>query len=228
VWLAALLALGGLVMTVGWALYAAWLSPQVYAGGVMGAEVYELPAAARALGLAGPALARLALLGLAAGAIAALLVSAPGLPPRLAGRRGWARQAAIGLPVAAGGVLGLVTSVSGWALLVAALGLSSAVLAPGVILTRWSERITSRGLAAGAAVGLLCFAGLTVLHLTAPLTVGPGWRSLVAWPVLLALPAHLAVAWALRARRVSRAAGLGAAHLPEAPGETAPPGPRAR
>ncbi len=41
--LAALLVTGGVALAVGWSLYAAWLTPEVYVGGVTGAEVYTLP-----------------------------------------------------------------------------------------------------------------------------------------------------------------------------------------
>src|SRR5262249_17395784 len=55
----------GVALSLLWGLYAAWLTPEIYAGGVAGPEVYELPGGVRALGqLAGP-LRLLALAGLA-------------------------------------------------------------------------------------------------------------------------------------------------------------------
>ena len=53
----------GAALAVGWSLYAAWLTPEVYAGGVTGAEVYALPASVAGLGAWGDLLTWLASAG---------------------------------------------------------------------------------------------------------------------------------------------------------------------
>ncbi|MGH7357220.1 MAG: hypothetical protein ACREJR_00225, partial [Candidatus Rokuibacteriota bacterium] len=69
--LAAGLVMCGVLLAVGWSLYAAWLTPEVYAGGVAGSEVYGLPASLPRLGEWGGVLTGLVLGGLAVGGAAA-------------------------------------------------------------------------------------------------------------------------------------------------------------
>jgi len=218
VWTAALVVVTGIGLAVAWAVCAAWLSPQLYVGGVLGAEVYELPAAVAALGAIGPSFGRLALAGLGLGVVAALLVAAHGLAAPAGRSRPWHRLAA-GVPVAAGAGLAVALPAGAWPVLVAALGLSASAVVPGAVLARWSERVTSRGLAAGALLGLATFAGLSLLHLAAPLAIKPGWRVLLEWPVLMAVPLHAGAAWVLRSRRALSPLGL-------SPAGAAPDGPR--
>jgi hypothetical protein len=203
--LTAALVTAGVVLAVGWSLYAAWLTPEVYVGGVAGAEVYGLPAAVPGLGAWGPALAWLALGGLAVGGAAAALVGLDGLPdargsmtrPGGAGRR---RLPAL-LLVSGAGVLASVVPLGAWALLLGALGLAASALAPAAVLACWSERATARSVVTGAMVGLGVFVGLTVAGAASVAGPADGWLSAAASaPAALAVPAHLVAAWLLRAR----------------------------
>ena len=148
--LAALLVAAGAALAVGWSLYAAWLTPEVYVGGVTGAEVYALLAGMPGRGVRLPAdLAR------------------PGRPrgrrlrPPRWGDSGHSRGSAAGPPPAGRGVsrsrwspapapLRCLVPAGAWTLLVAALGLAASALAPAAVLACWSERATARGAAAGA------------------------------------------------------------------------------
>jgi hypothetical protein len=202
--LAAVLVASGVALAVAWGLYAAWLTPEVYVGGVGGAEVYALPASVPALGASGGVLAWVALIGLAAGGAGAALGGLRGLPgaqdqATAVGRR--ARRLAI-LLAAGAGLLACLVPAGPWALLVAALGLAASALAPTVVLACWSERATPRGIAAGATVGFTAF--VLVLLAGVGSLAGPaeGWGSAVlAAPAALAASAHLLVAWLLRSRR---------------------------
>jgi hypothetical protein len=197
---AALLA-SGVALAVGWSLYAAWLAPEVYAGGVTGAEVYLLPGVAPGLGATGPWLMWLALGGLAAGSAAAALGGLHCFPgglhstPDAGGGRG--RRHAL-LLVAVAGALACLVPVGAWALLLAALGLAASALAPAAVLASWSERATARSLGTGMTVGLGAFIGLTLADAAGPLG---GWVGAAASaPAVLAVPAHLLAAWLVRSR----------------------------
>lgn len=201
--LAAGLVTSGVALAVGWGLYAAWLTPEVYMGGVGGAEVYALPASVPGLRASGPLLAWLAFSGLAAGAAAAALAGLQALPGvrDQAPAAGRARRLAL-LLVAGAGLLACLVPSGAWALLIVALGLAASALAPSAVLACWSERATARGVTAGATVGLAAF--LLVALAGAARLAGPaeGWGSAVARaPAALAAPAHLLVAWFLRSRR---------------------------
>jgi hypothetical protein len=107
----------GVVLAVGWSLYAAWLTPEVYVGGVAGAEVYVLPAAVPGLGAWGRALAWLALGGLGVGGAAAALVGLHGLPDArglMAGPGGAGRRLPAVLLVSGAGLLACVAPLGAW------------------------------------------------------------------------------------------------------------------
>ena len=196
---AAGLVVAGAGLALLWGLYAAWLTPEIYVGGVAGVEVYELPGRVAALGpLAGP-FRILALGGLAAGGVASALVVLGGVPRHLPGRSGGSRMPLIGAG-AIGATVAAFSPVGPWAPLLTAFALAASSLAPAALLTRWSERVTPRSLGAGAAVGLLLFSGLTLaalwLHAGPADAPGPGrLAAALAWPALLALPANALVAW---------------------------------
>jgi hypothetical protein len=197
----AALVASGVALVVGWSLYAAWLIPEVYAGGVTGAEVYLIPGVAPGLGAAGPWLSWLALGGLAGGSAAAALAGVHGLPggsdstPAAGGRH--RRRRAL-LLVAGAGVLACLVPLGAWALFLAALGLAASVLAPAAVLASWSERATARSVATGATVGLGAFIGLTLAGAGDPVD---GWVSTAtSAPAVLAVPAHLLAAWLVRSR----------------------------
>jgi hypothetical protein len=203
--LATVLVMAGVALTVAWGLYAAWRTPEVYVGGVAGAEVYALPASVPALGAWGHFLAWLALGGLAAGGAAAALAGLRGVPGAQdqAIAAGRARRLAL-LLVTGAGLLACLVSAGAWALLVAALGLAAAALAPTVMLAGWSERATPQGIAAGAAVGLTTFVLVLLAGPAGVAGAAEGWESAgAAAPATLAASAHLLVAWLLRSRRTS-------------------------
>ena len=201
-WLAAVLVASGVALAVGWALYAAWLTPEVYIGGVTGAEVYALPARMPAAGPSGRLLAWLVSGGLAAGGVAAALGALRGLP---VGRRevaaGRTRRLAIVLVMCVGLLAGLCP-IGAWTLLVATLGLAASALAPAAVLATWSERVTARGAAVGAGAGLAVFVLAGVGGVWSPGGLGEGGGvTAAAAAAAIAAPAHLLVAWLLRTRR---------------------------
>jgi hypothetical protein len=197
--LAGALVILGVALTVGWSLYAAWLTPEVYVGGVTGAEIYGFPAGVPGSEGTGLVLTWLALGGLAAGSVAAALGGLRSLPTvRYEPARGWKRGIALVLVASAGSCACLVP-LGSWTLLVVALGLAASALAPAAVLACWSERVTPQGAAAGAVASLAVF--LVVV------SAGPGsgvvwWSGAVAVaPAVVAAPVHLLVAWVMRARR---------------------------
>lgn len=195
----ALVALG-LVAAALWALYAAWLTPEVYLGGVAGVEVYLLPASVAALGTGSAPLADLAMLGLAGGGVAAALAALRSVPRDLAGSgegTAWPTLAV----VAVGGVLAALTPAGPWPVLVAALGIAASATGPAVVLACWRERLSARGVAVGTSLGLVLFVALGLLG---PLALGrvpeTSWlRWLATWPVLVAVPANALATWLLSA-----------------------------
>jgi hypothetical protein len=197
--LAALLVACGVLLAVGWSLYAAWLTPEVYVGGVAGAEVYALPASLPGARTLGHLLTWLAFGGLAAGGVAAALGALRGLP--VARRPGpGARRLAL-VVVSGAGLLAWQAPVGAWALLFAALGLAASALAPVAVLACWSERATARGAAGGAGAGLAVFLLAALGGAAGPGALAGGWGGAVAAaPAAIAAPAHLLVAWLLRSR----------------------------
>ncbi|HEV8675974.1 MAG TPA: hypothetical protein VGX21_18195 [Methylomirabilota bacterium] len=198
--LAAALAIVGLAASLLWSLYAAWLVPEVYLGGVAGSEVYELPGAVAALGSVGPALRDLALLGLAAGGFTGALAALAG-----AARAAWPEHHGAALVLAfvvPAAVLAAAAPVGAWPVLIAAFGLAASAAAPAAVLAGWRERLSPRGVAMGASVGLVVFVGLTVGHLWQLAGLGgaapESWVGfLAAWPSLTAMPLNALVAWTL-------------------------------
>jgi hypothetical protein len=194
----------GVVLAVGWSLYAAWLTPEVYVGGVTGAEVYFLPAGVPGLGAWGPALAWLALGGLTAGGAAAALVGLQGLPDArglATGAGGAGRRRLPALLVSSAGLLACVVPLGAWVLVLASLGLAASALAPAAVLACWSERATARSVVTGAMVGLGVFLGLTLAGAASFAGPTDSWVSAAASaPATLAVPTHLVAAWLLRAR----------------------------
>lgn len=189
--LGATLVVAGCGAAVLWALYAAWLAPEVYMGGVAGGEIYELPALVPGLGAAGLPLRDLALLGLAGGGLAAGTAALAAIPRVLpAGPR-------LGVLVVAA-VLAAATPIGSWPLLVTACGLAASAAAPAAVLGCWRERLGPRAVAVGAGLGLLAFVALAAGRLATP---GAGsWLGwLAAWPAVLALPLNLVVTWLLAA-----------------------------
>jgi hypothetical protein len=194
--LAAVLVTSGVVLAVGWSLYAAWLTPEVYVGGVVGAEIYALPASMPGARAPGHLLTWVVFGGLAAGGAAAALSGLRGLP---AVRR--ARSLALIL-VASVGVSACLVPVGAWTLLVVALGLAGSALAPAAVLACWSERATARGTAGGAGAGLTVFLLAAVGGTVSAGGLAEGWGSAVATaPAVVAAPVHFLVAWSLRSRR---------------------------
>ena len=203
--LAAGLVMAGAALALGWSLYAVWLTPEVYAAGVAGIEVYALPASMARLGEWGTLLAALALGGLALGGAAAALAGLEGLAATEdpAPAAGWTRRRAA-LLVLGLGLLACLTPAGSWALLVLALGVAASALAPAAVLAGWSERATPGGVAAGAAVGLLTFLVVALSGLVSPAGPEDEWRMAIATgPAAVAVPAHVLVAWLLRARRTA-------------------------
>jgi hypothetical protein len=199
--LAALLVTGGVALAVGWSLYAAWLTPEVYVGGVTGAEVYTLPRSMPESRASGSVLTWALLGGLAVGGAAAALGGLRGLPGTRRQQSGGApRHLAIAL-VAGAGTLAGVVPVGAWPLLLAALGLAASALAPAAVLACWSERATARGTAGGAGAGLLVFLLLALGGAAGPGSLGEGWGGVaLAAPAAMAVPVNLLVAWFLRSR----------------------------
>jgi hypothetical protein len=195
----------GVALALGWSLYAAWLTPEIYAGGVTGAEVYALPAGVAALGGARDLLAGCALVALALGAAAAALagfrpLAGPETPTPLAGR---SRRRAALLVLTVGALAGVVPAGS-WTVLVLALGVAASALAPAAALVCWSGRATPGGVAAGAAVGLLTFLAVAAAGAAnAAGSEGPWWLAMAPGPAIVAVPAHLLLAWVLRWRRTA-------------------------
>jgi hypothetical protein len=203
--LGAALAVLGLVAATGWSLYAAWLTPEVYTGGVAGGEVYELPLHVAALGPWRVPLADLARLGLVGGAVAATVAALRALPggPSRAGVAGTVRLAAALLVM---GLAGTVARPTAWTALVAALGLAASVTAPATVLACWRERLDPRAVGGGAAIGLAAFLALALLAV-AGASPGPDAAPLLrlaAWPAVGAAALNaLAVVWLSPGRRAS-------------------------
>ena len=191
--LAAVLAGGGLGVAGLWALYTAWLTPEIYLAGVRGSEVYALPGRVDGLGPTGAVLGSLASVGLLGGGLAAGLSALRGVPARAPVLRP-------ALAVTAGLLAALVPA-SPWTLLVLAFGVGAAAGAPAAVFASWGERVTPFGLAAGALVGLAVFAGLTVAGFAGladrPEGAWLGW--LAAWPAVAAAPLNALVAWLVSA-----------------------------
>ena len=204
--LAAILVIAGVTLAVGWSLYAAWLTPEVYVGGVTGAEVYALLASMSGSRPSGDLLAWLLFGGLAAGGAAAAVGGLRGLP---GGRRqvaaGWPRRLAVVL-VAGAGALADMAPAGAWTLLLATLGLAASALAPAAVMACWSERATARGAAGGTGAGLLVFLLLALGGAASQGSLGEGWGSAaLAAPAAVAAPVNLLVAWFLRSRGASSA-----------------------
>jgi hypothetical protein len=200
--LAGALVTSGVALTVGWSLYAAWLIPEVYVGGVAGAEIYALPASMPGASASGHLLTWLAFGGLAAGGAAAALGGLRGLPglQEQVGA-GWARRLALALVLGAG-MLAYLAPAGAWGVLVAALGLAASGLAPTAVLACWSERATALGAAAGVIAGLAAFLLVVVVGASVQGGLVEGWGgAIVAAPAAIAAPVHLLVAWLLRSRR---------------------------
>jgi hypothetical protein len=190
---AVILAIGGVGLAVGWALYAAWLAPEIYTGGVTGTEIFGIPAVVSALGPHGGALARVAAGALGVGALGAGLAVVRGLVEAPGGGPPPGRTVAV---VGGAAALACLAPTGPFPILVGALGIGAAVLAPAALLATWSERATPPGLAAGAAGGLVTFAavavagaaggtalagGTTTAVLAAAATAGAGVNALLAW-----------------------------------------------
>lgn len=190
----------GFVAAALWGLYAAWLTPEVYLGGVAGAEVYLLPGSIAALGTGGVPLTDLALLGLAGGGVAGALAALRAVPRALAWRGDGAAWPMLGV-VATGGVLAALTPAGPWPLLVAAFGLGASATGSAVVLACWRERLTARGVAVGTSLGLVLFVTLTLLGalLLGRLPETSWLRWLAAWPAVVAAPASALAAWLLSA-----------------------------
>jgi hypothetical protein len=195
------LAAAGLAAAVLWTLYAVWLTPEIYAGGVVGSEVYELPGRiAGRVGLARP-VGGLVWLGLAGGGLAAGLAALRGLPSgftasgTVPGRLLATRLTAIGLAA----LLAVLGTADAWPVLLSAFGLAASACAPAAVLACWRERISPTGLGAGAGVGLAAFLALTAIQLASGGgTVDRSWLGwLAAWPALVAAPLNALTAWLL-------------------------------
>lgn len=200
--LAVVLVAAGVALAAGWSLYAAWLTPEVYAGGVSGAEVYALPASMPGVRASAPLLTWLAFGGLAAGAAAAALGSLRGLPAARRQVAPWRTRRLGLLLVTSAGLLACLTPVGAWTLLVATLGLAASALAPAAVLACWSERATALGAVGGAGAGLVVFLLAIVGGVASPGGLAEGWGSAVAAaPAAIAAPVHLLAAWLLRSRR---------------------------
>jgi hypothetical protein len=199
----------GVALAVAWSLYAVWLIPEVYVGGVAGAEVYALPTTIPGSSVPGHVLAWLAFGGLTVGGAAAALVGVGGL--RWVDGQPAARRAGhlrLGI-VASAGMLACVAPAGAWTLLVLALGLAASGLAPTAVLARWSQRATARGAMAGMAAGLSTFLLVVVAGTVSPDATAAGWTgSILAGPAVLAVPVHFLVAGFLRARGPTSAQSL--------------------
>jgi hypothetical protein len=196
------LAAAGLAAAVLWALYAVWLTPEIYAGGVVGSEVYELPGRiAGRIGLA-RALGGLVWLGFAGGGLAAGLAALRGLPSGFGAPLGSdpRRLAAIRLTtIGLATLLAMLGPADAWPVLLSAFGLAASVCAPAAVFACWRERISPTALGAGAGVGLAAFLALTAIHLASGGgTVDRSWLGwLAAWPALVATPLNALTAWVL-------------------------------
>jgi hypothetical protein len=204
--LGGLLAVGGAAAATLWALYALWLTPEVYLGGVSGAGVFGLPAGARALGRPTGDVLRLAAgVGMLAGAACVVAAAVRGVGG--AGAGGGRARPLAGLGLAAALATGMPAP--SWPVLLAGLGLAASTLAPASLLSTWSEGITPRGLGLGTVAGLGLHASLLLLALAAGVAPGQqgsgAWSTwLLAWPVALALPVNLLLAWRGGRRRPAR------------------------
>jgi hypothetical protein len=196
------LAVAGLAAAVLWALYAIWLTPEIYAGGVAGSEVYELPGRIGGrVALAAP-LSGLVWLGFAGGGLAAGLAALRGVPasfsaaaPGDSRRLPAIRLAVVGLAA----LLAMLGPADAWPVLLGAFGLAASACAPAALLACWRERTSPTGLGAGAGVGLAVFLALTAIHLAGGGgTADRSWLGwLAAWPALLAAPLNALTAWLL-------------------------------
>jgi hypothetical protein len=199
---ASVVVLGALLVTL-WVLYAIWLTPEIYTAGVAPAEVYELAGHLLTLGSAAGVLRLAALWALVSLGMAAGLSALASLPRDLA-RLGPPPLPALGV-VAVASALAAATPARPWPVLLAAFGLAASVGAPGAVLTCWAERVTARGVTAGATLGLVAFGGLSLVGLTLGVGVdrpleGSWLRWLATWPALAALPANALTAWLVGTR----------------------------
>jgi Na+(H+)/acetate symporter ActP len=162
----------GVALAVGWSLFAAWLTPEVYVAGITGAEVYTLASTMPGAPASAAVLTWIALGGLALGGAVSALASLRGLSS--VGRdvaRGSRRRLAL-IVVASAGVLTCLVPPGAGTLLLMALGLAASTLAPAAVLACWSERATPHSTAGGAGLGLVAFVLLIVT----------GSRPRAAWP----------------------------------------------
>jgi len=203
--LAAIAVTCGVALAIGWSLYAAWLTPEVYVGGINGAEVYTLASTMPGpRASSGASLTWLVLGSLAVGGAASGLAGLRGLP---AGRHvavvGGNSRVALALVVSAGILAGVVPLGPG-TVLVLTLGLAASALGPATILACWSERATPQSTAGGACAGLAVFMVLAAVAVGTRGSLSEGWGSIeVAAPAALAALIHLLAAWFLRSRGVA-------------------------
>lgn len=179
-----------------WAVYTAWLQPEVYLGGIDGLEPFGLPTVVNPWGWGEP-LGLLAVAGIGGGFLAA------GLAALEAIRLSWARDLRGGetsarpLLLLTSGLLLLLTwriPWGGWPLMELALGLAAATLAPLLVLGLWRERLTPGGAVAGLGVGLGIFVLFALLGLL-PGREGSWLAVLTRWPALVAAPLNGLAAW---------------------------------
>jgi len=198
--LAALVVTVGVALVVGWSLYAAWLTPEVYVGGIAGAEVYTLASSMPGSPAAAASLTWIALGGLAVGGAASALGGLRGLP-RIGRDGGRGRRSLALIVVIAAATLACLVPLGAGTVLVVALGLAASTLGPAAAVACWSERATPEGTAGGAGAALAVFALLVAAAAATEGTLPEGWGSLaVAVPAALAAPVHLLIAWSLRSR----------------------------
>jgi hypothetical protein len=190
---AAFVVLGGLGVAL-WTLYAVWLTPEIYTGGAVAFEVYQLPGRLRTLGEAAGFLESLVVLAFAGGGVAASWAALAALAAT-ADRLGGRMAAALVLAVAA--ALVLVAPVRSWSLLLAAFGLAASGLGPAAVLVCWREGLSARAVALGAGVGGFLFVTLWALSGVPARGAGAAsWLAwLAAWPAVLAVPANIVAAW---------------------------------
>ena len=202
--LAAIIVTSGAALAVGWSLYAAWLTPEVYLGGLTGAEVYTLASTMPGSRASAASLTWLVLGGLALGGAASALGGLRGLPSvrrDVAGRG--KRRLALAL-VASAGALAFWVPLSAWTVLVMTFGLAASALGPAAALACWSERATPQATAGGAGAGLVVFLLAAGAGAALQGSLSEGWGSIaVAAPAALAAPIHLLAAWLLRSRGVA-------------------------
>jgi len=211
--LAAIAVMCGVLLAVGWSLYAAWLTPEIYVGGITGAEVYTLASTMPGRGASATLLTWLVLGSFALGGTASGLAALRGLPTirrdAVAGGRRWV---ALALVVSAGALAFLVSLGPGTVLLLT-LGLAASALGPAAVLACWSERATPQSTAGGAGAGVATFIVLAAVAAAIRGGVSEGWESIeVALPAALAALVHLLAAWLLRYR------GLASPRSPLPPG----------